>query len=137
MRTYSELISLPTFEERYNYVRVLDGIIGNDTFGNMRWINQQLYSSVEWKQLRDHLIVRDNNCNLAHPDHPIIGKTIVHHLNPITIEDFEQHRDIIFDPENLVCVSYDLHNQIHFGRGSLPGTPAERSANDTCPWRIL
>lgn len=136
MRTYSELISLPTFEERYDYVRISDGVIGNDTFGQMRWINQQLYSSPEWKQLRNHLIVRDNNCNLAHPDYPIFGKVILHHLNPITIEDFEQHRDVIFDPENLVCVCYDLHNRIHFGRGVLPGTPAERTANDTCPWRL-
>lgn len=134
IRTYTELIRLPTFEERYEYLR-LAGIVGQSTFGFDRYLNQALYRSAQWKKLRNEIIVRDNGCDLAMDDHEIYDKIIVHHMNPLTEEDVENRESSIFDPEFLVCVSPTTHNAIHYGDQSLlPKGPIERRPFDTCPW---
>ena len=135
MKTYSDLILLPTFEERYEYLRT-GSLVGDMTFGGSRWLNQALYASPEWKDFRREIILRDNACDLGMPDYEIHGRIIVHHLNPITKEDILQRRGCVFDPENVVCVSHNTHNAIHYGDISLLKLPpVERRANDTCPWR--
>lgn len=135
-KCYSEMIQLPTIEERFNYLR-LNGRVGIETFGCNRYINQNLYvKDIRWKQLRNRIIVRDDGCDLAIPEFKIYGKIIVHHINPITLEDFMNNSDIIFDPENLVCVSFNTHQAIHYGDASLlPELPIVRRPNDTCLWR--
>lgn len=136
MKTYSELIKLPTFEERFRYLK-LDGKIGSDTFGFERYLNQILYHMREWKDIRRKVIVRDEGCDLAIPDREIFGQVMVHHMNPITIEDVEEHNPDIFDPEFLITVSKTTHNAIHYGDESLlfPSEPIIRTKGDTCPWR--
>lgn len=135
-KSYSELMSIPTFEERYRYLK-LGSRVGDETFGSLRHMNQQLYTSdIRWKQLRNRIIVRDDGCDLAMPDFRIYGKVIVHHINPITIEDFMDNNPVIFDPENLICVSFNTHQAIHYGDESLlPQVPIVRTKNDTCLWR--
>lgn len=135
LRTYSELIRLQTFEERFEYAK-LGGIIGESTFGFDRYLNQALYTSPEWRSLRHRIIVRDNGCDLG-IDGMDIGKYIVvHHLNPITIEDLDDRNTDILNPEYLICVSRDTHNAIHFGDANLLSkAPIERKPNDTCPWK--
>ena len=135
IRTYSELIQLPTFEERFNYLR-LDGVVGKDTFGFDRYLNQQFYRSSEWKRIRNQVIVRDNGCDLGIDDYEIHGRILIHHMNPISIEDLQHMSDLLMNPEYLICVSHRTHNAIHYGDESLIVTdPIERSQNDTCPWR--
>jgi len=135
MRTYSELILLSTFEERYEYLRT-GSLVGDITFGGGRWLNQALYTSPEWKQFRNEIILRDQACDLAMPDYEIHGRIIVHHLNPITKEDVINRNYCVFDPENVVCVSHSTHNAIHYGdENQLPQKPIIRRPNDTCPWR--
>lgn len=135
IRTYSELITLPTFEERYRYLR-LDGTVGADTFGFDRIFNQRFYTSTEWRSVRNFVIVRDNGCDLGIDDRAINGRIIIHHLNPVTLEDIERHIDRLLDPEFLISVSHDTHNAIHYGDERLIVTaPIERMRNDTCPWR--
>lgn len=135
IKTYSELITLPTFEERFEYLQ-LKGTVGQETFGFDRYLNQILYNSKEWKHLRNKIIVRDNGCDLALEGFDIHGRILIHHINPITIEDAIKRRETIFDPENLVCVTHNTHNAIHYGDKSLLITePIERRANDTCPWK--
>lgn len=135
IKTYSELIELPTFEERFEYLQ-LKGIVGQETFGFDRYLNQILYNSKEWKHLRNEIIVRDNGCDLALEGFEIHGRILIHHINPITIDDVIKRRGIVFDPENLVCVTHNTHNAIHYGDKSLLITgPIERRANDTCPWK--
>lgn len=136
IRTYSELITLPTFEERYRYLK-LDGLVGKETFGFDRYLNQYFYQkSRKWKSARDYVIVRDNGCDLAMEGHEIYGKIIVHHMNPITIEDLEKESDILLDPEFLVCTMLTTHNAIHYGdEGLLVTAPIERTRFDTCPWK--
>ena len=135
-KTYSELITLPTFEERFEYLR-LDGKIGKETFGFDRIFNQMFYNSREWKMIRDHVIVRDCGRDLASIGHEIHGqKIIIHHLNPISLEDIERKSKILLNPEFLVTTIHSTHNAIHYGDKSLLVTaPIERSKNDTCPWR--
>lgn len=135
-KCYSEMIELPTIEERFNYLQ-LHGQVGIETFGCNRHINQNLYAKdVRWKALRNRIIIRDNGCDLAIPEFKIYGKVIVHHINPITLEDFMNNSDDIFDPENLVCVSFNTHQAIHYGDASLlPELPIVRKPNDTCLWR--
>ena len=135
-RCYSELIEIPTFEERYEYLRI-GGRVGEETFGWHRSINQQLYTKdIRWKQLRNKIIVRDDGCDLGMPGYAIGSKIIVHHINPITVEDFMNNNEIIFDPENLICVSFNTHQAIHYGdRNLLPQIPIIRTKNDTCLWR--
>ncbi len=136
IRTYSELITLPTFEERFKYLQ-LNGSVGRDTFGFDRYLNQYLYQrSQKWKSVRDKIIVRDNACDLAMDGYTIFGRVIIHHMNPINVEDIISDRDYIFDPEFLICVSHRTHNAIHYGDESLLSqAPIERKKNDTCPWR--
>ena len=135
IRTYSELIQLPTFEERFDYLR-LDGVVGKDTFGFDRYLNQQFYRSSEWKRIRNQVIVRDNGCDLGIDECEIHGRILIHHMNPISIEDLQHMSDLLMNPEYLICVSHRTHNAIHYGDESLiVTTPIERSQNDTCPWR--
>lgn len=137
-RRYSDLIKLPTIKERYEYLK-LDGAVGEATFGFDRYLNQRFYRSKEWRQLRDQIIVRDNGCDLAMPDdaYSIRGSIIVHHMNPVSIEDLIKKIDDILDPEYLVCVSDKTHRAIHYGDESgLPLTKfVERVPGDTCLWR--
>lgn len=136
-RTYSELISLPTFEQRFNYC-MLNGLVGGTTFGSFRYLNQALYHGDRWKRLKSHLIDRDKACELAFDDYKIRGPIYLHHLNPVTAEQAEELDDQIFDPENLVCVSFRMHNAIHYGSydSVKPPEEIERRPFDTCPWRL-
>ena len=135
-RTYSELITLPTFKERFNYLK-LDSLVGKETFGYDRYINQQLYQrNPRWKKSRDIVIIRDNGCDLGVEGYEIFGKIIVHHMNPITMDDILNDRDWIYDPEYLICTVHNTHNAIHYGDESLLMTaPIVRTKNDTCPWK--
>lgn len=136
IKTYSELIALPTFEERYEYLR-LSGRVGEDTFGFDRYLNQNFYRSAEWRRIRDRVIVRDNGCDLAIDDRIIYGKILIHHMNPITDKDIFNLSDILLDPEYLICVSHNTHNAIHYGDGDLlVKDPIVRTKNDTCPWKL-
>lgn len=135
IRTYSELITIPTFEERFEYLQ-LKGSVGKDTFGYDRYLNQVLYRSPEWKRLRNQIIIRDCGCDLACEGYDIHSKVLIHHLNPITVEDVLARSRKVFDPDNLVCVSHNTHNAIHYGGVDLLVTgPIIRTKNDTCPWR--
>lgn len=135
IRTYSELITIPTFEERFEYLQ-LKGSVGKDTFGYDRYLNQVLYRSPEWKRLRNQIIIRDGGCDLACDGYDIYDKVLIHHLNPITVEDVLARSRKVFDPDNLVCVSHNTHNAIHYGDMDLLVTgPIIRTKNDTCPWR--
>ena len=135
IRTYSELITIPTFEERFEYLQ-LKGSVGKDTFGYDRYLNQVLYRSPEWKRLRNQIIIRDCGCDLACEGYDIHSKVLIHHLNPITVEDVLARSRKVFDPDNLVCVSHNTHNAIHYGDVYLLVTgPIIRTKNDTCPWR--
>lgn len=135
IRSYRELRRLKTFEERYFYLQ-LKGVVGETTFGFDRYLNQILYTSDRWQKTRDGVIIRDNGCDLGIDGYEIQGRILVHHMNPITIEDVEEERDIVFDPEFLICTTLRTHNAIHFGDASLlPRLPIERRRNDTCPWK--
>lgn len=134
-RTYTELIRIPTFEERFEYLK-LNGRVGSDTFGFDRYMNQILYRSYKWRKLRDGLIVRDNGCDLAHEGYPISGRIIVHHMNPIIPEQVEKDDPEIYNPEFLICTANITHEAIHYGDSSLLPKPIiERRPGDTCPWR--
>lgn len=136
IRTYSELITLPTFEERFEYLK-LGGRVGYETFGYDRYLNQILYNSYEWKyDTRRKIILRDNGCDLACEGFEIFGKILVHHINPITVEDVLNRNPIVFDPENLISTTHNTHNAIHYGDVDLLTIgPIERTKNDTCPWK--
>lgn len=136
VRRYSELIKFAKFEDRFRYLS-LKGKVAEETFGFDRYLNQVLYSSKEWKDFRKQVIIRDNGCDLAHPDRPLFSYILIHHLNPITLEDIEKRRPCIFDLENVVCTSRITHNAIHYGDQKIlvPSNVAERKPNDTCPWR--
>ena len=136
IRTYSELITLPTYLERFNYLK-LSGQVGVDTFGFDRHLNQKLYQrSQRWRDVRDRVIIRDNGCDLGVEGYEIYGKIIVHHMNPITIDDILNDRDWIYDPEFLICTVHNTHNAIHYGdEDLLVKAPIERTPNDTCPWK--
>lgn len=135
IRTHSELITIPTFEERYEYLR-LGGKVGEDTFGFDRYLNQLFYKSEAWRKSRDYVIIRDMGCDLAMEGREIQGRIYVHHMNPITIEDILRETDFLLDPEFLICSMKSTHDAIHYGDKSLLFTdPIERTQNDTCPWR--
>lgn len=135
IRTYSELIRLPTFEERYRYLRI-GGRVGEETFGFDRYLNQMFYTSNEWRDIRDHVIIRDNGCDLGIPDREISGRILVHHMNPITVDDVVKRSKYLLDPEYLICTIKNTHDAIHYGDESLLFTgPIERRPNDTCPWK--
>lgn len=136
-RYYSELITIPTFKERYDYLK-LGGKVGAETFGFDRYLNQTLYRSAEWKRFRNKIILRDNGCDLGCEGYEIFGKVLVHHIDPLTIDDVVNRSFKIFDPENVICVSLDTHNAIHYGDASLLVLgPVERTPYDTCPWKKI
>ena len=134
-RSYSEMIKLKSFEERYNYLK-LSGSTGVVTFGFDRYLNQTFYTSYKWKQIRRDVIVRDEACDLAIPERSIFGGIRVHHMNPIAPEDLELEKDIVFDPEFLICTSHNTHNAIHFGNEkNLFALSKERKKGDTTLWK--
>lgn len=135
-RCYSELIQLPTFKERYEYLR-LGGLVGQDTFGFDRYLNQKFYRSQEWKLVRRDVIIRDEGRDLAMEGYELHDNIYVHHMNPIAPKDIINVEDWIFNPEYLVCVSKRTHDAIHFGDASLLlQLPTERTPNDMCPWKL-
>lgn len=135
IRTYSELITLPTFIERYQYLK-LNGRVGEDTFGFDRYLNQIFYQSKEWRSIRDYVITRDNGCDLGITGHEIYGRILIHHMNPITADDILKRSDLLLNPEYLICTIKNTHDAIHYSDESLLITdPIERSKNDTCPWK--
>lgn len=135
-RSYSELIAIPAFEDRYSYLK-LYGVVGKETFGYDRYLNQILYTSGEWRSFRDEIIIRDNGCDLACEGFAVHSRIIVHHINPITVEDVVKRSKKVFDPENVISTSHNTHQAIHYGDESLLLlAPIERHRNDTCPWRV-
>ena len=137
IKTYSELVLLPSFKERYEYLK-LQGEVALPTFAGHRWLNQIFYASADWKNFRRRILVRDNGCDLAHDDYPIRGRVYIHHLEPITLEDLQLKRiDKLLCEENAVCVSFNTHQAIHYGDEKLiiSGAPIVRTPGDTCPWR--
>jgi hypothetical protein len=134
-KTYSELITIPTFIERFRYLKI-GGKVGRDTFSHDRYLNQVLYRSSEWRHFRRDIILRDNGMDLACDGYELVGSIIVHHIDPITIDDVLRRDPKIFDPENVVSTWLRTHNAIHYGDESLLNLPpVERRPNDTCPWK--
>lgn len=134
-KSYSEVIRLETFEERFAYLK-LTGSVGMETFGYDRYLNQKFYTAKEWRAIRDYVIVRDNGCDLAHPDFSIGGKFYIHHINPISKDDILLRSDLMLNPENLILVSFETHNAIHYGAEETQFRfNGDRKPNDTCPWK--
>lgn len=135
IRSYSELSKLKTFEERFEYLK-LDGAVGADTFGFNRYLREMLHKSPEWKKARRETILRDQGCDLGIEDRVITGRVMVHHMNPVTVEQILNRDPIVYDPEYLISTAHITHNAIHYGdEDLLIKDPIERSKNDTCPWR--
>lgn len=135
IRTYTELMQISSYEERLNYLK-LNGVVANETFGFDRYLNQQFYKSSEWKRVRQQVIIRDNGCDLGCRGHEIYGQIIVHHMNPISLEDIENNPEILLDPEYLICVSLDTHNYIHYGINNIEKDVfTDRHPGDTKLWR--
>ena len=135
IRTYSELTTLPTFEERFDYLN-LSGKVGAETFGFDRVFNQKFYRSTEWTKMRDYVINRDLGCDLGVIGYDIIGKIFIHHMNPISMPDIKERTKYLLDPEFLITMSFQTHNAIHYGdKSQVDRKPIERKPNDTCPWK--
>lgn len=135
IKTYSELSRLKTFEERYQYLR-LNGSVGRETFGFDRYLNQVFYRSQKWKSIRNQVIIRDNGCDLGIEGRDINGRILIHHMNPISLDDIVNESDLLLDPEYLICTVHSTHNAIHYGdENLLILDPIVRSKNDTCPWK--
>lgn len=135
IRTYSELILLPTFEERFQYLR-LRGAVGQETFGFDRYMNQFFYRSYEWRHIRDEVIARDMGCDLGIEGHEIYGRVLIHHMNPIRPEDIRERSDLLLNPEYLITTIHSTHQAIHYGdENLLIRLPVERTRFDTCPWK--
>lgn len=135
IKTYSELIALPTFEERFDYLK-LDGVVGRETFGSRRYINQKYYTSIEYRKFKREIVLRDNGLDLGMEDHIICGPIILHHMNPITVEDIVNHSPYAWNPEYVISVSSLTHKALHYSNiDLLPKPPIARQPNDTCPWR--
>ena len=133
-RTYSELMELRTFQERFHYL-VLNGSVGHSTFGNNRYLNQNFYRSKEWRRIRNDVIIRDGGCDLGIPGREIYDKIYVHHMNPITVEDIYDNYDLLINPEFLICTSFNTHQAITFGdKNHLVMLPKERRKGDTTLW---
>ena len=134
-RSYQELIKFDSFDDRFDYLK-LGGSVGADTFGYHRYLNQALYRSEEWKRLRRAIIIRDNGCDLGLDGYEINNNILIHHINPITMDNIKNRDHIVFDVNNLICVSHETHNAIHYSDENLLfKTPVERMPNDTCPWK--
>ena len=136
MKTYTELLTLPTIKERYEYLK-LGGSVGVVTFGGDRVFNQKFYSSREWKKVRRQIIIRDNACDLGVPGYELNSRIVIHHMNPVTMKDIRNEDwEYLTNPEYLISCSYMTHQAIHYGDQSLlPQVPVERKPYDTCPWR--
>lgn len=136
IKSYSDVIKLKTFEERFRYLQ-LKGVVGDLRFNGHRYLNQLLYRCSDWKKIRHEVIIRDNGCDLAIEDRPIFEKLLVHHINPITAADILERNECVFNLENLICVSHNTHNAIHYAdeRILVSSKPIERELNDTIPWR--
>ena len=135
IRTYTELCKLKSIEERFDYLK-LGGVVGEETFGFERWLNQNLYTSPEWRAVRDKVIIRDNGCDLGVEGYEVHGRITVHHINPITKEDILYRFEDVINPEYLISCSSLTHKAIHYGnRDLLPQDLVVRTKNDTCPWR--
>ena len=136
IRCYTDLIQLPTFKERYDYLRI-GGLVGQDTFGFDRYLNQKFYHSPEWKKIRRDVIIRDEGRDLAMEGYELQDNIFVHHMNPINPKDLVDVPEEILNPEYLICVSKRTHDAIHFGDESLlPKLLTERTPNDMCPWKL-
>lgn len=136
MRTYSELVKLPTFLERFKYLQ-LNGKVGEETFGYDRYLNQVFYHSPEWRRIRKQILMRDNGGDMGLEDYPIHGYIYVHHMNPISLKDIDDRKEDILNPEYLICVSKNTHDAIHYSNEDIliKREPVIRRANDTCPWK--
>lgn len=135
MKSYSELILLPTFQERFDYLK-LNGTVAGKTFGSDRYLNQLFYNSEMWKKIRREIIIRDNGCDLAMGGYEIADRIIIHHMNPITVEELAHGDSSVINPEFLICVSYRTHQAIHYGDSNqIPQVPIQRHPGDTIPWR--
>lgn len=135
IKTYSELITIPSFKERFNYLK-LGGKVGEETFGFDRYLNQVFYKSKEWRSIRDYVIARDNGCDLGVDGYEIYGRILIHHMNPIRKEDILRRSEFLLNPEYLITTVSNTHNAIHYGDENLLATePIERTKNDTCPWK--
>lgn len=135
IRTYSELSKLQTFEERFDYLK-LNGVVGHETFGFDRYLNQIFYTSKRWRKVRDKVIIRDNACDLGVDGRDILGRIYIHHMNILTLDDIVNETEFLIEPEFLICTTHNTHNAIHYGdKNLLILDPIERSKNDTCPWR--
>ena len=135
IRTYSELITLPTFKERYRYLQ-LKGFVGEETFSYDRYLNQTFYRSREWKDIRDYVILRDNGCDLGIPGREIHSRILIHHMNPITKQDILNRSEFLLNPEYLISTIKVTHDAIHYGdEHLLMEEPIARTKNDTCPWK--
>lgn len=134
-KTYSELISIPTFEERFDYLKI-PGVVGKETFGYDRFLNQQFYSSMEWRRLRNFIISRDYGRDLGVEGFEIRGQILIHHINPLSKDDLINHTAAVIDPENLITTCPKTHNAIHYGdKSQVENTIVTRKPFDTCPWR--
>lgn len=136
LRTYNELMQLNTFEDRFNYLS-LKGAVSKETFGFDRYLNQKFYKSREWESIRNKIMIRDNGCDMALADFPIHGKIIIHHMNPVTLDELKNNPQMLLNPEYLICVSHDTHNYIHYGDSSVVDkhTLHERVSGDTLLWK--
>lgn len=136
MRTFDELSKLTSFTERFKYLQLV-GEVGTETFGFDRYVNQKFYKSPEWRRVRDFVILRDNGCDLGMQDRPIAGRILIHHMNPIRLNDLVGRSELLLNPDYLICVSHDTHNAIHYGDEKLLiKEPVKRMPGDTCPWKI-
>jgi len=134
IRRYSELVTIESFEERYDYLKI-GGSVGEQTFGFDRWINQDFYRSREWKRIRNEVIARDLGCDLGVAGHEIHDRVIIHHMNPMQLSDIVHGNDDILNPEFLITTCHDTHNAIHYGNASLLPKPfVERRPGDTKLW---
>lgn len=135
IKTYSDLVRLNTFEERFNYLK-LNGVVGDTTFGFDRYLNQFFYKSNKWRRIRNEVIIRDGACDLGIEGRDIYGRIIIHHMNPISLKDINEESDYLLNPEYLICVTHDTHNAIHYGdENLLTKDPIIRKPNDTCLWK--
>lgn len=134
IKTYSKLMSFSSYEDRLEYLK-LNNQVGEDTFGFDRYLNQKLYTSSEWRRIRDSVIIRDQGCDLGCAELPIFDKIIVHHMNPLTPNDLKNKTDLVLNPEYLICVSDITHRSIHYGSDPIENTLIERTPNDTTPWK--
>ena len=136
-KSYRELIRLQTIKERYEYLRI-GGVVGDATFGGERYLNQILYTSSEWRNFRHKVIIRDNGCDLGVKGYEIHDQIIIHHINPLSVEDVMNRNPAVFDMNNVICVSPRTHRAIHYGDASLlPQDPIIRQPGDTCEWKPI